>query len=266
MKMKNKISVFVAAILIVGAVSVSCERELDRPPISEVDSAKVLTIADLYKIQADSGNDYVFVDDYMLYGTIVMDDSTGNIYKEAYLQDSTGGINLFKLSSAGELNVGQYVRINLKKVKILEFRGKLELSFVDILDFGKSLIIQKSNVPIAPMEITLDEFYSGEYLCELVTLKDVQVVPADTAKTWANKIGTSGANILLQACDNPAKTITVRTNDRSKFAGEKVPKGKGNITGIATKFQYPDGPITWQILIRDVDEVDLTGPRCGETK
>lgn len=28
MKMKNKISVFVAAILIVGAVSVSCERRL----------------------------------------------------------------------------------------------------------------------------------------------------------------------------------------------------------------------------------------------
>ena len=140
----------------------------------------------------------------------------------------------------------------------------MELSFIDILDIGKSLVIQKSGVPIAPVEITIDELYSGKYVCELVTLKDVQVRAADTAKTWATKYGTSAASIVLHGCDDPAKTVTVRTSDRSMFAGDKVPKGKGSITGIATKFGYPDGPITWQILIRTVDEVDLTGPRCGE--
>ncbi len=266
MKMKNNILTIIALLFVAGIIVTGCDKELDRPPITNVDPNKILEIKDLYQIQADSGDNYLFADDYMLYATVVMDDSKGNIYKEAYLQDTTGGINLYKLSFAGALKVGQYVRINLNGAKLLEYNGKMELSFVDVLDFGMSMVIQKSNAPIEPVEVTVADLYSGEYLCELVTLKDVEVVAADTSKTWANRLGTSAANIKLEGCDIPANTVVVRTSDYSDFAGDSVPKGKGNITGIATKYQYPGGSPTWQILIRTPDEVNLDGPRCGVTE
>ena len=58
--MKNKISATITASLILAFVAVSvftsCDRELDRPPIDVVDTAKILTIGDLYQIQADIGD------------------------------------------------------------------------------------------------------------------------------------------------------------------------------------------------------------------
>jgi hypothetical protein len=259
--MKNSILTAIAVIFVAGFMFTGCEKELDRPPISVVDENKILEIKDIYQIQADSGDNYIFTDNYMLYATVVMDDSSGNIYKEAYLQDSTGGINIYKLSSAGAVKEGDYIRVNLKGASIKNYSGKMELIFADVLDFGKSMVVQKSNQPIDPAVITLAELLTGAYDCELVTISDVQFVDAEINLTFASLGGTSSQNRNIVNC--VGETAIVRTSDYSDFAGDSIPDGKGSITGIATKYVYSGGDIVWQVLIRTPEEVLLDGPRCG---
>jgi len=264
MKMKKNILIAIAVLITAGFMVTGCEKETDRPPINTVDTTKVLEIKDIYKIQADSGDNYVFTDDYMLYATVVMDDSTGNIYKEAYLQDSTGGINLYKLSYARALKTGQYVRINLNGASLKNYSGKMELIFDQVLDFGSNAVVQKQYAPILPVEVTIADILTGEYDCELVTVKDVQFVDAELSLTYASHGGTSSQNRNIVDCDGG--TLIVRNSDYSTFAGDTLPQGKGNITGIATKYQYTGGDIVWQLIVRTPDEVLLDGARCGVTK
>ncbi|MCK9255384.1 MAG: DUF5689 domain-containing protein [Bacteroidales bacterium] len=260
--MKNKLSILISfSLIIIGFGFYSCEKELDRPPIKELDETKILTIKDLYDIQAENGDDYVFVDEYMLFATVVMDDSSGNIYKEAYLQDSTAGINVYKISHAGALEVGQYVRINLKGSSLKNYSGKMELIFADVLDFRKSMVVQKYNQYIEPAEARLDEIYEGKWDCQLVKLKNVEFIPADTSKTYANLGGNSSQNRSLRDCTG--KTVIIRTNDRSKFAGNPLPTGNGDAIGVITKFINNNNVVTWQLLVRDPEEIMLNNPRCG---
>jgi len=251
------LSAFVTTMIFVAA----CEKELDVPPIKSVDPDKILQIKDIYQIQLDSGDNYIFTDDYMLFATVVMDDATGNIYKEAYLQDTTGGINLYKLSDAEALKTGDSVRINLNGVQIKNYSGKMELIFDSILDFGKSMVVQKSNVPIDPFVITVEDLFTGIYDCELVTITGVQFVAADTLKTYATLGGSSSQNRTLEDCNG--NTVIVRSSDYADFAGDTLPSGMGSITGIATKYVYTGGDIVWQLIVRTPDEVLLDGPRCG---
>lgn len=262
--MKNSILTTIAVLFVAGLMFTGCDKELDRPPINVVDKSKILEIKDIYKIQADSGDNYLFTDDYMLYATVVMDDSSGNIYKEAYLQDSTGGINIFKISSAGALKEGDYIRLNLKGASIKNYSGKMELIFANILDFGKSMVVQKANQPIEPAVVTLADILTGAYNCELVTVTNVQFVDAQLNMTYANLGGTSSQNRNIVNCDGV--TIIVRTSDYAEFANDSIPNGLGSITGIATKFINNSGVTAWQLLIRNPQEVLLTGPRCGTQK
>jgi hypothetical protein len=268
MMMKNKISATITASLILAFVAVSvftsCDRELDRPPIDVVDTAKILTIGDLYQIHADSGDEYTFVDDYMLYATVIMDDSSGNIYKEAYLQDETGGINLYKLSGTGIARVGQYLRINLNGASLKYYSGKMEIVFSAILDAGKNIVVQKEFEPIAPVEVTIADIRSAEFDCELITLVGVQFADSDTAMTYAVLGGTGSQNRNIVDCDG--NSMIIRNSDYSLFAGDELPNGNGNMTGIITKYIYTGGDTAWQLLIRNPDEVLLNNPRCGSEK
>ena len=262
--MKNKIIILASIIFATAILFLACEDDFDKPPIDTVNPDMVLSIADIYQIQLDSGDNYVFTDDYMLYATVIMNDDAGNIYKEAYLQDSTGGINLYKISHSGALEIGDYIRINLNGVEIVDYSGKMELIFADILDFGKSMIVQESNVPIEPVSVTIEDIETGDYNCKLVRLTDVQFAASDTSMTFADMNGTSSQNRNAEDCSG--KTILVRSSDYSDFAGDSIPRGKGDMIAVATKFQYSGGDVVWQLLIRSTDELNLNGLRCNETE
>ncbi len=242
---------------------VACVDDFDHPPVNEVPEDMKLNVEDVYQIHQDSGENYQFTKDYMLYATVIMDDSKGNIYKEAYVQDETGGINLYRLSTAGAVHTGDYVRINLAGAKIVDYSGKLELVFEDILEIETHIIDQKEDQDIEPAVTTIPEVMSGEYDCELIKLNDVQFADDELNNTYANADGGSAQNRTLENCDG--QSIIVRTSDYADFARDSLPQGKGDITGVITKFQYSGGDIAWQLLIRTTDKVNLHGPRCGET-
>lgn len=250
------------SIILTSIVYNSCNKELDTPPINVVPQEKILTIADIYKIYNDSGNNYVFKDDFMLFGTITMDDSSGNIYKEAYIQDSTGGINLYKLSHAKATKQGENVRINLKNSIVINYNGKMEISFANVLNFLKQIVVQKQS-PIMPEEITINQIKTDLYNCKLVKVKDVQFIDTELKTTYANKSGTSAQNKTL--IDSLGNTLIVRTSDYAKFAGDTVAQGSGTLVGIATKYQRTTAtPPVYQLYIRSIAEVQMNNPRFNK--
>ncbi|PLX07617.1 MAG: hypothetical protein C0596_10160 [Marinilabiliales bacterium] len=258
--MKNRIIILLAAVIIIPMFFISCEEELDTPPIATINPDMVLEISDIYQIYADSG-EYTFTEDYMLYATVTMDDYEGNIYKEAYIQDTTGGINLYKLSYAETTKAGDYIRLNLNGVSIVDYSGKMELVFADILDISQNLVIQHSDNPIDPVPVTIEEIETGDYDCQLVEVQGLQFAASDTNKTYATFGGTSATNRNAEDCNG--KEILIRTSDYADFAGDSIPSGNGSLVAIVTKYQYSGGDIVWQLLIRSIDEVEMEGERCN---
>lgn len=262
--MKKIISIIVPMFFAAMALVCSCEKP-DVPAITELDKDHILTVADIYKIQADSGDYYQFTDDYMLFGTITMDDSHDNIYKEAYLQDSTGGINIYKLSKAGMVKVGDRIRMNLKGSYIVNYSGKMELSFVDVEDATLQVILQEPNVPLTPEEVTMAQVVENPayYDCRLVKLNNVQFAASDTSMTYAVENGNKTQSRNMTSCDG--NTLVARNSDYADFAGQPLPKGSGSVVGIMTRFFKTTNTgttITYQIIIRSTDEVNMENERC----
>jgi hypothetical protein len=259
--MKYKISYLVLIISILGFIS--CELEYDRPPANKLDTEKILEIKDLYQIYADSGNNYVFTEAYSLYATVTMSDNTGNIYKEAYLQDTTGGINLYDLDYSGLTHVGDYLRINLKDVVITYYAGKLELVFDNVEDCGNQIIVQEKEQYIEPVDITMDDLETDEYDLILVRFSDVQFADSELGLTYADVNGTGAQSRTLEDCNG--NSVVVRSSDYSDFANDTLPEGNGSIIGISTTYVNPyTGDSTRQLLIRTPDEVLFDGARCDE--
>lgn len=265
--MKKIISIIVPMFFTAVALVCSCEKP-DVPAITELDKDHILTVADIYHI-ADTNNssdNYKFTDDYMLFGTITMDDSHDNIYKEAYLQDSTGGINIYKLSKAGMVKVGDRVRMNLKGSQVVNYNGKMELSFVDVEDATLQVILQEPNVPVTPEEVTMAQVVENPayYDCRLVKLNNVQFAASDTSLTYAIEHGNKTQNRNMTSCDG--NTLVARNSDYADFAGQPLPKGNGSVVGIMTRYIRSGSngttTTTYQIIIRSTDEVNMENERC----
>lgn len=262
----KKINIIIFTIVIISIFSYSCET--DRPPVETIDTNKIITLEDVYKIfndsaysiDSDGSMGYLFTDNYYVYGTITLNDANGNLNKEAYMQDDDHGISLYNLKSTQLVNVGDCVRVNLKNVSILDYknRGKLQLDFTNIDKPKTQIVTIKSGEYLTPYEINYSDILSGEYDCELVKLNDFQFV--DTARTYAVLNGTSIQNVIIQNCNG--QQITLRNSDYADFAGDTVPSGIGSIEGIISKFEQGT-TITWQLVISDIKKVNMDNPRCN---
>ncbi len=251
-KANNIFKGFLAILSMVIVLSGCVKNDYDNPPVTSVpfDANKILTIEQVKQIYADSGQ-YKFKDVYSVYATVAMDDATGNIYKSAYVQDNSEGIDLY-LNASG-LYQGDSIRIMLKGASVSMYH---ELMQIQDLHVDSSIVKLKTQVNVEPELVTIADIYTGEYQSKLIKLEDVQFVQGDLGKTYADAVGLQSENRTLESCDG--STIIVRTSGYASFAGEKLPTGKGSIIAIASV--YDDD---MQLVIRRLSEVNLTGERCG---
>ncbi|MDD4149407.1 MAG: DUF5689 domain-containing protein [Bacteroidales bacterium] len=221
--------------------------EFDEPPIKEIPIGVVLTIQDLYSIfMSDSvaSTSYKFVDDFSVYAVITMDDKSGNIYKAAYVQDGTRAINLHLMSSGG-LYEGDSVRIYLKGLTLMDYRGMMQLDSVHV---DNNIVKVSTLKHKTPELVTIDQINTGQYLAKLIKLEDMHFIEEDLGKTYANKEDLITENRTLE--DELGQRVFVRTSGYASFAGNKIPTGKGSVIGILGK--HDDD---WQLLIRSTSEV-----------
>ena len=250
-KVNNIFAGFLAALSMVIVLSGCVKNDYDDPPSSSVpfDANKILTIEQVKQIYDDSGA-YKFTDIYSVYATVTMDDALGNIYKSAYVQDATEGIDLY-LNASG-LFQGDSIRIMLDGSTVSMYH---ELMQIQDLDVDSSIVKLKTLVNIEPKLVTIADIYTGEYQSKIIKLEGVQFVQGDLGKTYADATGLQSENRTLETCDG--STIIVRTSGYATFAGEKLPTGKGSIIAIASIYDED-----MQLVIRRLSEVNLTGERC----
>lgn len=249
---------FVSIGVLLMCLSSCIQKDFDEPPIKEIPEGKILTMEDLRQIYVDSVRNpgvefYKFVDDYSLFANVTMDEKSGNIYRSSFIQDHTGAINL-RLMSPGGLYLGDSVRVYLKGTNISAYREMLQLDSVDV---EKNIIKQATHKFVEPETVTIGQIKAGNYQAKLVKLEDVQFVESDLGKTYADPIGLSAQSRYIENCQG--EEIIVRTSGYASFAGENVPEGKGSLIAVVSQYDA-----TWQLYIREMDEVKMSGSRCGE--
>jgi len=236
---------------LISALTHCVKKDFDEPPMQQIPVGTILTIGDLYDIYADSGQ-YRFTRDYSLYATVTMDESSGNIYRSSFIQDSSGAINL-RLRNPGGLRVGDMIRVYLKNCIISDYENLLQ---IDNVDNDSSIIINATGKYLNPETVTINQIKSGNYLSKLIRLENVEFANAELGKTWAET--SDYANRTLTDCNG--NTIIVRTSDYANFAEDVLPQGNGSLVAIAAVYRED-----WQLYVRTITEVSMNGPRCDST-
>jgi hypothetical protein len=249
MKKMNTIQVALVVMLTTTLFTFSsCERKYDKPPVTEIPVGNVIDIATLKGMYA--GSNISIQEDYSVYATVTADESTGNFYKEAYVQDATGAIKL-RLVSPGGLYIGDSIRIYLKGTILSTYNGLLQLDSVNV---DNNVIKQAVGKYITPTVYGLDQISAG-LQSQLVRIENVEFVANELGTTWANAITQFAVNHNVTDCNG--NTRLLRTSGYSNFAGEVIPNGNGYLTAIVGVFNNDV-----QLYIRTPNEVVFNDPRC----
>lgn len=228
----------------------SCKKDPDSPPIDTIQSSQIITIDSLRNWETTAGPTSI-TEDLSVYGIVTMDESSGNIYKQLYIQDHTGAIQV-RLSASSDFKVGDSVRIALNGAYLSDYAGVIQL---DSIDPTTDIIKQSAGNTFNPEIKTMDQI-TLEDEGRLVKLENVQFQYAELTNTYADAIGQSSENRMLEDCNG--NVIIVRTSGFASFAGTDLPTGSGSMVCIVNQF---NGEL--QLIIRSLGEVTLSGTRCA---
>lgn len=255
--------------LIASLALFACERDYDAPLLTEPEytgPAANITISEL-RTQNAAATDkapIIITQDQVLKAVITGNDESGNIFKKIYLQDETGAIEMGvdQNSVYNYYPVGQTVYIDLNGLSISVFGGEQQLGHPEGYlfrtpweDFKKHVSKDKwENLdkikPIVLDDISIVNAAPNEYKFKLVQFTGV------TFKNGGKGIFAPETDYGEEyITDSHGNTIMIRTSSYANFAGNGLPEGKGNITGILGRYNG-----TWQLTLRTANDVsDFTG-------
>ena len=268
----NKIVKLLMAVIIIAASGTlsSCKKTFDNPP-GPADPAIVAntSIKTLKALHTVAGAYNVITTDLIISGTVVADDKSGNLYKQLFIEDSTGGLQVLLDANSlyGTYPVGRKVFIKCNGLCITDYNGTMELgvkatvaglpsnqgipaNLVNQYVVGGSL-----NNPVVPHVVTLAQLTTGmqdRYLGSLIQLDGFAFSNINTTYSDTSSY-KSTVNLDIKNCSN--QTVIVRTSAYADFAGQKVAQGRGKIYAIYTTFGS-----TKQLILRSVDDVKFTDP------
>jgi hypothetical protein len=227
----------------------SCDKEFDTPPIKELPTGNIITIADLRAMWVTE--DVKITDDISLYAVVTMDEQTGNIYKESYIQDATGAINL-RLQSSGGLYEGDSVRVYLKGTIVSKYNQMMQLDSVDV---DNNIIKQATQHNRTPELISDISQITAAHQAKLIRLENVQFNSAELGQTYADAANQQSMNHMLE--DAAGNQIIVRTSGYANFADDTIPSLNGSFIGVVSQYNND-----LQLLIRDPNELNFTNARA----
>jgi hypothetical protein len=145
-------SIKLIAPVFVLLVLVGCKKEYDIPPITAIPETPTKTIAELRAWQNSEGGVISIDEELSVYGIVTMDENDGNIYKNIYMQDHTGAVNVRMLNGGG-LYQGDSIRIYLKGTILSKYNGVLQIDSVDV---DRNVVKLSTNNTFAPEVTTID--------------------------------------------------------------------------------------------------------------
>ncbi len=220
--------------------------DFDEPEPEDIPVGTGLTLTELREMDVP----HTFEGDYSVYGTVTMDDKSGNIYRSAFVQDHEAAINL-RLQAPGGIYEGDSVRIYLKGTELGTYQGMLQLDNVNV---DQNIIKKETGVVVEPTPVSLADINS-DMQAHLVKLHDVQFVEEHVGLPFADEEELQALNRTLEDCHG--NTIILRTSGYANFASEPVPEGNGTLIAVVTEHRGD-----MQLYIRHFHEVNLDGDRC----
>ena len=168
----------------------------------------VITIAQLKAMY--TGTDLPIEQNYNIFANVTSEETDGNFYREAYIQDASGAIRLRLLASGG-LYIGDSIRINLNGTVLSDYNGMIQLDSVDV---DNNIVKQATQKYIQPSTYTVSQI-SPALQGYLVQLNDVEFISDELGFTYANAISQFAENRTLTDCDG--NQILVRTSGYANF-------------------------------------------------
>ncbi len=266
-----------AAAMIIGIASLSaCKKTFDQPPgPADPNIVANMSIANLKALHTTPRAYDIITQDIIISGVVVANDKSGNFYKQLFIQDTTGAIQILLDATDlyGSYPVGRRVFVKCKDLCLSDYNNTIQLGVkaningvpsqegIPAASVGRHLIGGSLNNPVEPIEVTLNDLTTNmqnRYINALIKLNDYEFIPADTSKTYSDtSVYKATTNLNIKNCQSNVQTI-VRTSAYADFAAKKVPTGNGSITSIYTVFGT-----TRQLLVRDTSDVQFNNPRCG---
>ena len=233
----------------------------------DLKESNVVQISDLltkYKNEVTSENIKQITDACQIKGIVTSNDEGGNIYKNLYVVDGTGGLYLKidKSSLYAEVAVGQCILFDLKGFWIggygqqphiggtpYESNGKLRIGNITRNTWAEHYKLIPDIEGLSAKPITTNDISALDIdkdFGKVVTLVGVKMKNANGTEVFA--AGSSGS--VDQEIAGQISSVVVRTSTFAKFAKMVMPTDKIDITGVISR--YGD---TWQILIRTISDI-----------
>ena len=273
----NKILKLMTALILVvtaGTFS-SCKKTFDNPP-GATDPAIVAntSIATLKALHTSSGAYDVITSDLIISGIVVADDKSGNLYKQLFIQDATGGLQILLDANSlyGTYPVGRKIFIKCKDLCISDYNNTMALGVkatvggVPSLEgipgnlISKFVVGGSLNNPVVPKIVTLADLTMPCSSCKpwlqpllgtLVELDGFAFVDRNTTYSDTSAYKNT-LNRFIKNC--ASQQIIIRNSAYANFAGIALPQGRGRVQAIFTAFGA-----TQQLLIRDTTDVKFNG-------
>lgn len=266
--MKKTIKFSFILLSLIFSLSSCMKDDFDTPALYESsytgDKSNLISIDSLKaKYTSTTGLQLITDSNTLISGIVVGNDESGNIYKALEIQDATGGIEVLlnQTSLYNTYKVGQRVYIKCAGMYLGIIKGVLKLGDNYNGEVGQLASAKikghvfldgfplTSNIPSAK-EITSGSQINDSLLNTLVTFTNVSFANGGTDVYSASDRSTSQT---INFAD--ATTAVAYTSNYADFRADSLPEGKGNITGVLTKYVGSGGSTTYEILIRSTSDV-----------
>jgi hypothetical protein len=239
------------------------------PEIAEEDIISFEAVLDLFI----TGQFVKINMDKYVKGIVVADDASGTFYKTLVIEDENSDLGITILidenNLAAKFPIGRRVYIDLSDLWISDYNNLPQLGYGPYIDdrgdeamssvpgaLAETVLLRGDyGLEVVPTPVSSMTLLGTSKLNTLIRLENVQFSAEDAGGMWADADNEISFNMTLEDCSE--NTITVRSSAFSTFASEIVTTGKGSLTAVYSIFGE-----TKQLLVRSLDDVDLTGDRC----
>jgi hypothetical protein len=225
-----------------------------------------------------SGEATEITSDIVIKGYVVSSDSTGNFYKEFYIQDNpiapTAAIRLLIdiTDSYNMFNIGREVYVDLKGLYIGEYRtgdGVITIGELDIANNRITNVKEKAikthilraatTSEIEPLSVKFSQI-NDSHVGIMVQVIDVNVASSDLGEPYVDPNDSFDTQRTLEACDGfSKKTFLLETSAFADFKQDVLPSGTGTIKAVVTKTYNGDNLV---LMLNSTEDVDFNGEPC----
>lgn len=259
---------------VIAAILTGCNLEPDVAPMPSFVGEANTTIAELLAMHTigseDSFDSIPVGSNIIICGYVTTSDEWGNNYKYLNIEDETGGIQI-KIDNKAlyhKYRIGQKLYVKCDGLVLGDYRKLPQLglwangSMQPIPSFKTYLYLFPDGSPMgAPNPIVMTSIPAANDIPSTMYNRRVILEGATFVEGGMATFSDPGASTSHDIKMADGSTITMRTSNYATFAGETLPVGTGEITGILTRYNN-----YVQIVINSPDDlVGFTVPMERQT-